>query len=83
IHRLQKQKKRQVILSTHSTDLLSDKGIGGDEVLLLIPGAESTQVRLASSFDEIRALLEGGLSIAEAALPYTVPDNIGQLEIFK
>lgn len=83
IYRLQKQKKRQVMLSTHSTDLLSDKGIGGEEVLLLIPGAESTQVQLASSFKEIRALLEGGLSIAEAALPYTIPDNIGQLEFFK
>lgn len=83
IYRLQKQKNRQVLLSTHSADLLSDKGIGGDEVLLLMPGQEGTQVQLASSNKEIRALLEGGLSIADAALPYTVPDNIGQLEIFK
>ncbi len=83
IYRLQRQKKRQVILSTHSADLLSDKGIGGDEVLLLIPNAEGTQVQLASSFQEIRALLEGGLSIADAALPYTIPTNIGQLENFK
>ncbi|HEX9971234.1 MAG TPA: AAA family ATPase [bacterium] len=83
IYRLQIQKNRQVILSTHSADLLSDKGIGGDEVLLLMPGQEGTQVELASSNKEIRELLEGGLSIADAALPYTVPDNIGQLEIFK
>jgi predicted ATPase len=83
IYRLQKQKNRQVLLSTHSADLLSDKGIAGDEVLLLMPGQEGTQVQLASSNKEIRALLEGGLSIADAALPYTVPDNIGQLEIFK
>jgi predicted ATPase len=83
IYRLQKQKNRQVLLSTHSADLLSDKGIGGDEVLLLMPGQEGTLVQLASSNKEIRELLEGGLSIADAALPYTVPDNIGQLEIFK
>ena len=83
IYRLQKQKNRQVLLSTHSADLLSDKGIGGDEVLLLMPGQEGTQVQLASSNKEIRELLEGGLSIADAALPYTVPDNIGQLEFFK
>lgn len=83
IYRLQKQKNRQVLLSTHSADLLSDKGIGGDEVLLLMPGPEGIQVQLASSNTEIRALLEGGLSIAEAALPYTAPDNIGQLEFFK
>jgi hypothetical protein len=63
--------------------LLSDKGIGENEVLLLMPGQEGTQVQLASSNKEIRALLEGGLSIADAALPYTVPDNIGQLEILK
>lgn len=83
IYRLQKQKNRQVVISTHSADLLSDKGIAGDEVLLLIPGQEGTQVQLASSNKEIRALLEGGLSIAEAALPYTIPDQISQLEIFK
>jgi predicted ATPase len=29
IYRLQRQKKRQVIISTHSLELLSDKGIGG------------------------------------------------------
>ena len=83
IYRLQKQKNRQVILSTHSADLLSDKGIGGEEVLLLKPGSEGTQVQLAASIKEIKELLEGGLSIADAALPYTAPDNIGQLEIFK
>ncbi len=83
IYRLQKQKNRQIVLSTHSADLLSDKGIAGDEVLLLMPGQEGTQVQLASSNREIRELLEGGLSIADAALPYTMPDNIGQLEIFK
>lgn len=83
IYRLQKQKNRQVILSTHSADLLSDKGIGGEEVLLLKPGSEGTQVQLAASIKEIKELLEGGLSIADAALPYTAPDNIGRLEIFK
>ncbi|MCU0645678.1 MAG: AAA family ATPase [bacterium] len=83
IYRLQKQKNRQVVLSTHSADLLSDKGIAGDEVLLLVPGQEGTQVQLASSNKEIRAMLEGGLSIADAALPFTAPDNIEQLEIFQ
>jgi predicted ATPase len=37
IHRLQKPRKRQVILTTHSTDLLSDRGIGLDEIILLNP----------------------------------------------
>lgn len=75
ISRLQRQTKRQVILSTHSPDLLSDKGIGGEEVLILIPGHEGTQVQIASSQEEIRALLEGGLSIADAVLPTTSPQK--------
>jgi len=75
MHRLQQQKKsrqRQVMLSTHSADLLSDEGIGGEEVLILSPSAEGTDVRVSSSIREIRDLLEGGLSIADAVLPRTV-----------
>lgn len=83
IYRLQRPKKRQVILSTHSADLLSDKGISAEEVLLMTPGAEGTQVQLASGDEEIKMLLEGGLSIADAALPHTVPPNIEQLSLFK
>jgi len=83
MYRLQRQKKRQIILSTHSWDLLSDKGIGGEEALLLKPGSGGTQVEVASSIDEVRALLEGGLSVAEAALPRTVPHTVDDLEFFK
>ncbi|HHI30511.1 MAG TPA: chromosome segregation protein SMC [Candidatus Methanoperedenaceae archaeon] len=79
IHRLHRQ-KGQVILSTHSADLLLDKGISGEEVLLLSPGPDGTVVRVASSIREIRALLEGGLSIADAVLlPETVPQDIHDL----
>jgi len=83
IYRLQRQKKRQVLISTHSADLLLDKGIAGDEVILLTPGLEGTTVRAASSIKEIKDLLEAGLPIAEAVLPHTAPKDIGQLELFK
>jgi ABC-type nitrate/sulfonate/bicarbonate transport system ATPase subunit len=83
IYRLQRPKKRQVILSTHSADLLSDKGIGGEEVLLMTPTPEGTQVKLASSNEQIKMLLEGGLSIADAALPLTAPPDIEQMSLFK
>lgn len=75
ISRLQRQTKRQVMLSTHSPDLLSDKGIGGEEVLILKPGAEGTEIKVASSMHEIKDLLEGGLSIADAVLPITNPQK--------
>jgi predicted ATPase len=85
--RMQYQKKNneraQVILSTHSTDLLLDKGIGGEEVLLLIPGKEGTDVKVSSSFKNIRILLESGLSAAEAILPMANPKDIRQLDLFK
>jgi len=87
MHRLQQQKrsrqKRQVMLSTHSADLLSDKGIGGEEVLLLLPSAEGTDVKVASSIQEIRDLLEGGLSVADAVLSRTVPRDAHQMVLFK
>lgn len=83
MYRIQRQKRRQIIISTHSPDLLSDPGIGGEEVLLLTPSNEGTRVELASSIQEIRDLLEGGLSIADAALPRTTPPSLSQLDLFE
>jgi predicted ATPase len=83
IYRLQRLRKRQVIISTHSADLLYDRGISGNELLLLTPDSEGTTVEVASSVDVIRALLEGGMSLAEAVLPRTVPRNVRQLGLFE
>ncbi len=83
IYRLQRPKKRQAILSTHSAELLSDKGIEGEEVLLMTPTPEGTEVKIASADDEIKMLLEGGLSIADAALPRTAPPAVEKLALFK
>jgi predicted ATPase len=78
--RIQRKSARQMLISTHSTDLLRDEGIGLDEVLLLQPG-EGTTVTPASSFDEIRALLEGGSVLADAVIPRTRPHKIEQLTL--
>lgn len=83
IFRLQRKRKRQIFISTHSWDLLSQKGIGGEEVIMLEPGQEGTEARLASGDSEVRDLLEGGLSIADAALPRTGPPGLGQLALFE
>jgi predicted ATPase len=82
IYKLQKPKKRQVLITTHSMDLLNDKGISLDEILLLSPSAEGTNVNTASSIPEIRAMLEGGMSPGAAILPRTKPKNINQLTLF-
>ena len=83
IHRMQRKRKRQVIISTHSADMLMDRAIGGEETLLLTPGTEGTSIEDAASNLEIRRLLEGGFSVAEAALPRTVPESVRQLDLFE
>jgi predicted ATPase len=80
--RIQRRSGRQILTSTHSTDLLRDEGIGLDEVLLLQPGENGTSVRPVSGFEEIRALLEGGLSLADAVMPQTSPEKVQQLAFF-
>ncbi|QCQ21774.1 AAA family ATPase [Desulfoglaeba alkanexedens] len=80
--RVQRRTKRQIFLSTHSPALLCDEGIGLDEVLLLSPTPEGTKVSVAGSHQEIRDLLEGGLTLAEAVIPLTKPERASQLTSF-
>jgi len=80
--RIQRNTGRQILVSTHSSDLLRDDGIGLDEVLLLQPEKEGTSVHPASNFDEIKVLLEGGVSLADAIMPRTRPQHAEQLSLF-
>ncbi len=73
---------RQIFLSTHSPDLLRDEGIGLDEVLLLLPGKEGTAVKTAAALEDVCHLLEGGLSLADAVIPKTKPEQATQLAVF-
>ena len=83
IWRMQRAKKRQVVVSSHSTELFSDRGIAAEEVALLKPhGSEGTEVELASERESIRLLLEEGMSMADVALPMTAPDSVSQLTFF-
>jgi predicted ATPase len=84
IWRLQRTKHRQVIVSSHSAELFSDRGIKPSEVALLRPkGSEGTVVELASDKNEVRLLLEGGMTVADAVLPLTAPAKIEQLALFE
>ena len=83
IWRMQRAKRRQVVVSSHSTELFSDRGIAAEEVALLKPhGSEGTEVVLASAKESIRLLLEGGMSMADAVLPMTAPESVSQLDLF-
>lgn len=80
IWRLQRHRGRQVVLSSHSTELFGDRGIKPSEVALLRPmGHEGTVVELAADKQEVRLLLEGGMSMADAVVPMTAPATLEQL----
>jgi predicted ATPase len=78
----QRKRKRQILVSTHSADLLADSGIDGREILLLTPRKEGTAVAVAGDIKEVRILLEAGLSVADAVLSRTKPRNVEQLGLF-
>lgn len=80
--RIQRHKGRQLIISTHSLHLLQDEGIGLDEVLLLRPGREGTDVQAAADIREVGALLDGGVSLGDIVLAETAPRAAGQVALF-
>ncbi|MGE4292518.1 MAG: AAA family ATPase [Desulfovibrio sp.] len=72
IYKAQKRKKRrQVIISTHDYNLLSDPGIGAEEVLILQPEHEGTSIQSAFDNTLFRSLMENGLSAADAGVSET------------
>ena len=79
VFRTQRNRRRQVLISTHSDALLTEQGIGGHEVLLLTAAKEGTEVKVAADIDEVRVLLESGLTVGEVVLPRTKPDGVEQL----
>ena len=79
ISKMQRTRRRQVFVSTHSDALLTEQGIDGREVLLLTPAKEGTVVTIASDIDEVRALLEAGLTVSEAVLSRAKPENAERL----
>jgi predicted ATPase len=83
IFRLQRLRRRQVLISTHSDALLTERGIDGREVLLLMPETEGTQVVVSSDIADIRTLLESGFTVGEAVLPMTKPSKTSQLTLIE
>ena len=80
--RLQKLRKnrRQIILSTHSKEILQDKGIGGEEIVRLVTGENGRTFQPPDENENL--LLQQGLSVAEVLLPRTAPPKARQLSLF-
>jgi predicted ATPase len=86
ISKIQRSKKTssQVLITTHSYDILSSSGISTDEVLLLQNTQEGTTIKKVSDIAEIKPIVDAGLSIADAVIPYTKPkgiENFSQLAV--
>ena len=83
VFRTQRNRRRQVLISTHSDALLTEQGIDGHEVLLLTAAKEGTEVKVAADIDEVRVLLESGLTVGEVVLPWTKPGGVEQLSFLE
>jgi len=62
---------RQLLISTHSDELLRDGGIGADEILLIKPNREGSV--LVEPVEDDRQALQSGLTAADVLLPKSGP----------
>ena len=76
IAKMQRYKNRQVIITTHSYDILSNEGIDEGEVIVLRGGAEGTKAEVIADIQEAKDVLDAGLSMADAVLPMSCPENV-------
>jgi predicted ATPase len=74
-----KKATRQIFITTHAEAMLSNPGIGGNEVLRCEPSAEGSVIY--ETDQEECSLMKDGLTAAEVLLPKTRPFNIEQLPL--
>lgn len=79
INRLRREASRQLFVSTHSEQLLSDRSIAPEEVLWLKPTGQGTSIETADSADI--AAMKHGLTAADVFLPKSAPANAVQLPL--
>ena len=79
IAKVQRNKKRQVIITTHSYEILSNPGIRADELVILRPTSEGTVAKNAKTDDTVRAMLDAGLTAADAAMSETKAQNVNDI----
>ena len=78
ISKIQRNRKGriQVIITTHSYDILSNTGISTDEVVLLENTQEGTKANIVTDLEDVKQVVNAGLTIADAVLPKTKPEKI-------
>lgn len=79
VARMQRNKKRQVVITTHSFEILSNKGISTNELIVLKNSPEGTIAQNGMDVQEVKDLMEAGLTAADATLPMTAPETVEQI----
>lgn len=72
-----RKEPRQLIISTHSEEMLRDEGIAPEEVLRLQPSDNGTLLCPPDEAD--REAMAGGLTAADVLMPKAAPENVRQL----
>lgn len=78
--RMHTKSGRQVLVTTHSDALLADAGIGLDEVHVLVPNDQGTEIRVGRSYPEVRDMVKAGLTVGNALLPRAAPALAAQFD---
>lgn len=81
-YKVKKENKNQLLISTHSTDLLSDKSISASEILLLIPKKEGTIIQQVSGIIEIKSLIDLGLTPGEYIPHLSKANDLPEISLF-
>lgn len=81
LSRVTRRRGIQVLLSTHSTEMMADDGLGLDEVVVLTPSSDGTTAKMASDVAHIDRFLEADLDLREILEPLTRPEGIEQLPL--
>jgi predicted ATPase len=80
--RVQRRNGRQILVSSHSIEILNDSGIGLDEVLVLLPRQEGTSVETLAGNQQAESMRAGGVELAEIVHGMTAPRQAAQLSLF-
>ena len=76
---LQMGKPSQVILTTHSREMLQDPGIGPREVIPIQPTARGSIAKTADKLERVHEIMQMDFPIGDAIHPATQADNINDL----
>lgn len=78
---IQRSRKRQVFVTTHSYEMLSNEGIRMSEVLVLDTSDEGTKVEVVSNIPSLKAIIDTGMSVGDAVMPYVKPSTVSQMNV--